>query len=118
MVWQGSTGISLMQKALDHTSGSVSAEVRCFARKPQTMVSTADAHEAIQEKVADRLEDEHAIVWGEQLSDQQLEELLLDPARIYAVLANEVHAQRLEQIPGSLPRYLVQGILPQHTCCM
>ncbi len=62
---------------------------------------------------AHRLEDEHAIVRAQQLSDQQLEELLLDTASINAVLPNEVDPQGLEHIPGLLPGYLIQGIL-QH----
>ena len=57
------------------------------------------------------LEDEHAIVRAQQLSDQQLEELLLDAASINAVLPNEVDPQGLEHIPGLLPGYLIQSIL-------
>ena len=60
---------------------------------------------------AHRLEDEHAIVGAQQLSDQQLEELLLDAASIDAVLSDEVHPQGLEHIPGLLPGYLIQSIL-------
>ncbi len=54
-----------------------------------------------------RLEDEHAIVRAQQLGDQQLEELLLDPTSIDAILPNEVHPQGLEHISGLLPGYLI-----------
>lgn len=57
------------------------------------------------------LEDEHAIVRTQQLGDKELEELLLDPPSIDAVLANEVHSQGLEQVACSLPGDLIQGIL-------
>ena len=40
---------------------------------------------------AHRLEDQHAIVRGQQLGHEELEELLLDAARVDAVLADEVH---------------------------
>lgn len=65
----------------------------------------------LRHQSAHRLEDKHAVVGGEQLGDQQLEELLLDPARIDAILADEMHAQRLEQVLWPLPRHLVQCIL-------
>jgi hypothetical protein len=35
------------------------------------------------------------------------------PTRVYAVLANEVHPERLEQVLGLLPCYLIQCILRQ-----
>lgn len=57
--------------------------------------------------VTHRLEYEHAIVWAQQLGDQQLEELFLDPTSVNAVLPNEVHPQGLENIPGLLPGYLI-----------
>ncbi len=60
---------------------------------------------------AHRLEDEHAIVRAQQLSDQQLEELLLHAASINAVLPDEVDPQGLEHIPGLLPGYLIQSVL-------
>ena len=47
----------------------------------------------------------------QQLGDEQLEELLLDAARVDALLADEVHAQRLEQVLRPLPRDLVQRVL-------
>ena len=59
------------------------------------------------------LEDEHAVVGAEQLGDEELEELLLYAARVDAVLADEVDAQRLEEVPRPLPRDLVQGVLSQ-----
>lgn len=54
-----------------------------------------------------RLKDEHAIVRAQQLGDQELEELFLDPTSIDAILPNEVHPQGLEDIPGLLPGYLI-----------
>ena len=57
------------------------------------------------------LEDEHAVVRAEQLGDEELEELLLHAARVDAVLPNEVHAQRFEEVPRPLPCDLVQGVL-------
>ena len=62
-----------------------------------------------------RLEDEHAIVRAQQLSDQQLEELLLDSSSVDAVLPDEVHPKGLEHVPGLLPRYLIQRILHHMT---
>lgn len=44
------------------------------------------------------LVDQHAIIWAEQLPNQQLEELLLDTPGINALLANEMNTQGLEQI--------------------
>ena len=64
-----------------------------------------------------RLEDEHAVVRAQQLSDQQLEELLLHATSINAVLPNEVDSQGLEHIPGLLPGYLIQGILHHLNQC-
>ena len=58
-----------------------------------------------------RLEDEHAVVRVQQLGDQQLEELLLDAARVDALLADEVHAQRLEKVLRPLSRNLIQRVL-------
>ena len=58
-----------------------------------------------------RLEDEHAVIGAQQLCDQQLEELLLHAPRIDSILPYEVHSQGLQQIPGPLPRYLIQRIL-------
>ncbi len=67
--------------------------------------------EAGRRRRAHRLEDEHAVVGVQQLGDEELEELLLDAARVNALLADEVHAQRLEQVLRPLPRYLVQRVL-------
>ena len=66
---------------------------------------------------AHRLEDEHAIVRAQQLSDQQLEELLLHAASIDAVLPDEVDPQGLEHVPGLLPGYLIQSILHHLNQC-
>ena len=60
---------------------------------------------------AHRLEDEHAVVRAQQLRQQQLEELLFQAAGVDAGLPDEVHPQRLEQVPGALPRNLVQRVL-------
>lgn len=61
--------------------------------------------------MAHRLEDEHAVVGAQQLRQQQLEKLLLQAAGVDARLPDEVHPQRLEQVPRPLPRDLVQRIL-------
>lgn len=58
-----------------------------------------------------RLKDEHAVVGAQQLRQQQLEELLLQAAGVNARLPDEVHPQRLEQVPWPLPCDLVQRIL-------
>jgi hypothetical protein len=56
---------------------------------------------------------EHAIVGGQQLRHQQLEELLLYTPSINALLANEVHPQGFEQITLQLPADLREGVLHQ-----
>ena len=60
-------------------------------------------------------EDQHAIIWTEQFSDQQLEEFLLHAPSIDAILANEVHPQWFVQISRPLPGNLIQCILYEDT---
>mmetsp|Transcript_147 Transcript_147/g.399 ORF Transcript_147/g.399 Transcript_147/m.399 type:complete len:713 (+) Transcript_147:1695-3833(+) len=57
--------------------------------------------------------DEHAVVRLEDLGEEQLEKLLLHPPRVHALLADEVHAQRLEQVALPLPGHLLQRVLHQ-----
>ena len=72
--------------------------------------SAADAH---------RVLDEHAVVGAQQLGNQELEELLLHAARINALLADEVHPQRLEQVLWPLACDLIQRVLRSDTpSCM
>lgn len=56
---------------------------------------------------------EEAVIRAQELGDKELEELLLDAARVDALLADKVHAQRLEEVLFELPRDLVHGIFHQ-----
>lgn len=54
---------------------------------------------------------EHAVVGAQKLSNQQLEELLLDAPCINAVLSDEMNPERLEEVLRPLPCNLIQSIL-------
>lgn len=62
---------------------------------------------------AGRTAHEQAVVGAEQLGDEELEELFFDAACIYALLADEVHPERLEEVLLQLPRELVHRILDE-----
>lgn len=102
MSWGANHELQECEQLMMHPSAQSLQSKTAYAGYSLSWLSQAQAH---------RLVYEHAIVRIEQLSDQQLEELLLDPSSINAVLPNEVNPQRLEQVPGRLPRNLVQGIL-------
>ena len=106
MSWGANHELQECEQLMMHPSAQSLQSKTAYAGYSLSWLSQAQAH---------RLVYEHAIVRIEQLSDQQLEELLLDPSCINAILPNEVHPQRLEQVPCRLTRNLIQGILQVRT---